>query len=217
MKGRSEMKAYDDLKQKYDEKRQQYSLQIQSLTDAVHLKESLIQEKKTAYEAAESEEKEKIISSINIIKTECEMLQEQISANDESMQNLEKNAEIKELVRAVENEYYSELDRMRSEMASDVARLNEMIPMLNALYEKYSSYVKHMSSLNSEVSNTGRCYLDDADKLMRYSKQTFVNPNYMNPTGYVKFPDLGKPEGIFQLGRDIVSGLNKFGLDYIQK
>lgn len=217
MKGKSAMKAYEDLKQKYNELKQQYYDKIRSLSDAIHSKEALIQEKSIAYETAENEEKEKIISSINILKTETKVLQAQINAHDESIQCLNRNAEIKELVHAVENEYYSELTRMRNEMASDVAKLNEMIPMLNALNEKYSLYAKYTASLNDEVHKTGKYYLDDGSRLMGYSKEKFVNPNYMSPTGYVKFPELNHPEGIYQFGRDVVSLLHKYGLDYIQK
>ncbi len=209
------MKAYTDLVAKFNELKVQADNKILSLKDTIKSKELLIQERIAVYTNSSDEEKAVALSTISTLKTEIQILQSQIDA--ESMRDLRKDADIKKLVQDVEKEYYSELTRLQNEMATDVLELNKVIPLINALYEKYLTYVDHIATLNNEIHWTAHKYMDDDDSLIGYSKDKFTNPNYMNPNGYVRFPELGKPEGIYNFGEMVVSAINCFDLGYIQK
>lgn len=209
------MKSYVNLVEKYNELKKQQDDKIKFLTDNINSKEMLLQEKTEAYKTASDEEKEEVISSINTLKTEIQILQSQIK--DEMKPDLKKDPEIKKLVREVEKEYYAAYDNARAEMAADVAELNKMILLLKGLYGKYQSFVDKTSVLNSEISSVGHDYMDECDTLLNYSKSLYINPDYMNPYGYVKYPELGRPEGLYKFASDITSVLNQFGLQYFQK
>ncbi len=209
------MESYVNLVEKYNELKKQQDDKIKSLTDNINSKEMLLQEKTEAYKAASDEEKEEVISSINTLKTEIQILQSQIK--DEMKSDLKKDPEIKKLVREVEKEYYAAYDNTRAEMEADVAELNKMILLLKDLYGKYQSFVDKTSVLNSEISSVGHDYMDEVDTLLNYSKSLYINPDYMNPYGYVKYPELGRPEGLYEFASGITTVLNQFGLQYFQK
>lgn len=210
------MKAYTDLITKFNELEEEKNSKIQSLHAGLESRQMLLKEKTAAYAVlSDDDEKEEIIKAITSLKTEIQLLEGQIER--EFALDLREDSRIKALVQEVENEYKTEYAKLQENMRADVASLGNIIPQLRALHEKYLSYIDINSSLKNEIEQTGKYYMDDAGVLLNYSKDKFTSPDYMNPNGYLRLPDVGRPKGIYEFARELVDMINQFGLEYIAK
>ena len=210
------MKAYMDLVTKFNELEGEKNSKIQSLHAELESRQMLLKEKMAAYAAlADDDEKDEIIRMITSLKTEIQLLEGQIKR--ESGRDLREEPHIKALVQEVGKEYKTEFEKLQEDMGADVASLGNIIPQLRALHEKYISCIDINTSLKSEVEKTGRYYMDDAGVLLNYQKDKYTSPDYNNPNGYLRLPDVGRPRGIYEFARELVDALNQFGLEYIAK